>query len=353
MKTFYVNSLEDIDKFLKNFSEDNFLLLLIASEEKDESISKILESLNEKNINYGGGVFPGVIYNGKALWKGAVGIVLDRVIKSKLIHKRQDIEELKEYKEVSSGESVFIFIDGFMPGIETLLEDIHFTLGNTLYAGCGAGDLNNPERRSIFSREGFIRNGALVIITREKINVKVKHGWKRLYGPFLVTDAEGNRIKYINWEPAFRFYKKILKEYEGIDITRENFFEVAKAYPFGMLKEKGEDIVRDPINAEPDNAIVCVGEVPRNSVIYIMKGIKENLINAAREVTEGIRRKVLLFDCISRVLFLDKHIDKELKAACEGIGICVGCFSIGEIASYGGLQPEFFNKTIVGVIWEE
>ena len=60
---------------------------------------------------------------------------------------------------------------------------------------------------------------------------------------------------------------------------------------------------------------------------------------------------VIVVDCISRVLFLDKNFHQELTSIRQGIDIPnllpEGILSLGEISFYGDELLEFFNKTTV------
>ena len=119
-----------------------------------------------------------------------------------------------------------------------------------------------------------------------------------------------------------------------------------------------EMVVRDPI-AVDGNGLVCVGEVPLNSLVYILKGNKDSLIAGAvyaRELAESIYQQVvddknkkpitLIMDCVSRVLFLQSNFKKELEKVYTGYPL-LGALTIGEIANTGRNYLEFYNKTSV------
>ena len=68
--------------------------------------------------------------------------------------------------------------------------------------------------------------------------------------------------------------------------------------------------------------MVLVGDIPRHSTINILKGKSNNLIkssgNAIRKAIEQLDCKqnennVILFDCISRSIFLGDNFVKELE----------------------------------------
>lgn len=99
--------------------------------------------------------------------------------------------------------------------------------------------------------------------------------------------------------------------------------------------------------------LVCVGEVPQGALVRVLNGTPQTLISAAKEARKCIDEsafptsgELLLFDCISRVLFLGQDIEQELAAVGCGEPV-VGAFTLGEIAKNGQDYLEFLNKTTV------
>ncbi|MDI6735053.1 MAG: FIST C-terminal domain-containing protein [bacterium] len=140
-------------------------------------------------------------------------------------------------------------------------------------------------------------------------------------------------------------------------VIHEKFYDVTMRYPFGIYKEGAEDIVRDPIMANEKDELICVGEVPENSLLNILKGEPNSLIQAAGQAAKEVCTKEihcsLVADCVSRTLFLGEDFARELAAVKENLVVTgnqvipAGMLTLGEIASYGETFLEFFNKTIV------
>jgi hypothetical protein len=112
----------------------------------------------------------------------------------------------------------------------------------------------------------------------------------------------------------------------------------------------------------PDNGLVCVGEIPPGSFVRLLHGQPESLIAAAkkaRQLAEQATRhniasgNAFIIDCISRVLFLENRISEELKAA-GGQHRLFGALTLGEIANSGQDYLEFINKTtVIGIFDDE
>ena len=70
--------------------------------------------------------------------------------------------------------------------------------------------------------------------------------------------------------------------------------------------------MRDPI-LKDDNHIRCVGNIPVNSMVYLLKSNIDSLITSAEQAailaTNGTDSSnfsaTMIFDCISRVLYME------------------------------------------------
>ncbi|WP_202319976.1 FIST signal transduction protein [Archaeoglobus neptunius] len=288
------------------------------------------ENFNEiKSENVFGAVFPGVIFNGRRYDDKIIAVEFDF--------------EVKVYRGVVDrveGKTLMIFGDALHADIESLIEKIYFKLGNRIkYIGGGAGSMRS-RIKCLFDRAGFFSESILLAFLPHDFNIAVRHGWRELDQSFISTEVDGRRIIELDWKPAFEVYREAL-ELSGVQISRKNFFEVALAFPFGLSKVKGEDIIRDPIGLDGDS-IICAGNVPQNCILKLMHGDKEDLIKATRDCLESVENAVLSFDCISRAIFLGEDLDRELRYLKDTFG----ALTIGEIGCDDGFL-EFHNKTVV------
>ena len=184
----------------------------------------------------------------------------------------------------------------------------------------------------------------MLALTNIESGIGVSHGWASISGPYKVTDAESNVIRSLDWEPAFDVYQRVVNDASDVLVTHDNFFELAKGYPFGISRLGAEYIVRDPIVVDEDGSLVCVGEVPAESYIDILSGSLDSLVSAsnhARRLAEEAYASskegplIVFIDCISRVLFLQDDFDQELAAVYHTGDRMVGALTLGEIANRG------------------
>jgi hypothetical protein len=206
----------------------------------------------------------------------------------------------------------------------------------------------------LFTNDGVIADSAVIGITSIKTAIGVRHGWKKIKGPYKVTESEGNAVKTIDWKPAFEVYANIIKEHSGLVITERNFFDISKLFPFGLNRMGSEIIVRDPF-ASVGSSLILATPVPNESFFEVLNGDIDSLVEAAKNATEhcfstmneGEGKTIFLFDCVSRYLMYGVDFKKELAAVNQAGVPVIGVLSMGEIANSGNDYMELYNKTCV------
>ena len=226
--------------------------------------------------------------------------------------------------------------------------------------GSGAGKMTLKQEPVIFSRRGIFQNAALIVSHKNEIKVGVENGWEYLEGPFLVSSSNKNILKSLNFKNAFDVYKNIVEKDSGLTFTDDNFFDIAKSYPLGIVKFNKEIVVRDPIALDENNNLILVGDVEQNATINILKGEKSRLIASAKTAIVKVLNKtdkdfenVLVFDCISRSIFLKDEYKQEILNIKNEIPDkkLFGALTLGEISNSGNEYINFYNKTcVVGVL---
>lgn len=367
----------DLEKsigLIKEMKKDDDVVLILLAEKDKPDIDSMISQLNKERISFFGGIFPAVIYDDKKYEAGAVITILPAVASPYLIKGLSTGKiELPDFKEEITEEpskkyTAIVLVDGLTANISLFLSNLYNRLGNAVnYFGGGAGSLTLKPMPCLFTSEGFVQDAAIVTFVKLKSKLGVRHGWKKVMGPFVVTNSYKNVICELNWKNALQVYQEVIERDSGKKLNRENFYDLAMKYPFGMSKEGAEDIVRDPLTANEKGELICVGEVPENSVVNILKGKDESLIQAAQQAADEcliVPAKAglchyLVADCISRVLFLGEDFEKELFSVKKSLSslnnqvISEGMLTLGEVSSYGDAFLEFFNKTIiVGVLYE-
>jgi hypothetical protein len=305
-----------------------------------------------------GGVFPQLIYDWRNHERGYIVVGVPETITVHnipgLSDPGADFAALLE-ASLAGGvapESLLILVDGLSSRIGALLDGIYDNLGSDpTYFGGGAGSLSFQSKPCLFSNSGMLADHAQLTRLRGRFSLAVEHGWETFAGPFVVTNSTRNVIHSLDFRPAIEVYREHVEADSGRVIGDDNFFDIAKAYPFGLEKPDGSILVRDPIGRVL-NDLTCVGEVPTNSVVHLLRGQTANLIQAAASGAAAIPQgtgPAILADCISRVLFLEEDFARELDAVRQAMGErpLFGVLTLGEIANGGDYCLEFYNKTFV------
>lgn len=264
--------------------------------------------------------------------------------------------------DISDGiDSLLLFVDGLSPYMDPFITAFDTCSGGLAVLGTGVGCKDFTQRPVVFDREGLYQDRALVVGTGMRLQIAAKHGWRTIHGPIVVTRAEENILHELNGQPAFDVYRNILRSLENVEIGREDFFDVAKSYPFGVSTSRGgEIIIRDPFMANEDGSLTIVSSVKNEDTLYVMKGEKAELIDSSRRLSreafaQATGRQAILFDCISRVLFLEDDFTQEIEAVFVNSGkpdlSVLGITSIGEITNIGHDEIKIMNKTtLLGVV---
>lgn len=352
-----------IDEALTHIPRQLTLVILIA-EGGNPDLENINSIFMQSGFKYAGALFPKILFADTVHDQGLiilpVSADISPIIVNGLDSGQINLSQLPDSKSLQQ-HTLFIMLDGLSQHVSGFLRFLYGHYGaNVVYLGGGAGSLSLKQAPCILSNAGLAQDQAIIIPYPKKIKLGVNHGWKRLMGPLIATEVEDTVIKQINWQPALDVYKDVVDQESDQSINQQNFFDIAKGYPFGLEKNDAEDIVRDPIMALDDGSLVCVGEVPENAVIHILKGQPDELIDSAKDASEFSTDQnpeplkfALVVDCISRTLFLQDRFNEEINSinktfmqhGCRTVP--VGALTLGEISSIGDGYLEFLNKTVV------
>ncbi|GGY65987.1 hypothetical protein GCM10011613_07360 [Cellvibrio zantedeschiae] len=343
-------------------------LMILACSANNHSPRVLESSLQSYPIPICGGIFPSVFYADTKLDKGFILVGFPFVISVtnydlSVNQTAPDFNSplVRDAEQPQSSFDLLVFIDAMANATEPFINVLYETLGGGIdVIGGGAGSIDFKQRPCVFSRKGLLMNTALVVRLPVPMQCAVEHGWEVLNGPYLVTEAEDTKIKTLNYLPAFDVYKNVIEEIADYKFTKENFFQISQNFPLGILSINDDILVRDPIQVR-GKELFCVGSVPVNSMIYILSGNDEHIVRAAENAGVLAHKESqtanqeslnfsLVFDCVSRVLYLGDKFPQEMAAIQRGLGgqrSIVGALSIGEIANTCRGTINLLNKSIV------
>jgi len=358
-----------IEEFVTNVSQS---IILLATSDNTWNMDEVSYWLRQCSIPVAGGFFPGVIAGErKHQTNTIVALSSTHLLDKRLVNGLSKGEsfittQLSQHGDAKAqGRSYLVFIDGLSQNIERFTDVFYRTMGeSTATIGGGAGSLEFIQKPCIFTENGIVEDAALIIELPLPLSVGIQHGWEIYAGPHLVTESDGVAVRQLNYTNALDIYREEILTHSGINLAEHDFFEVAKQFPLGIEKLDAEPLVRDPIQTIND-ALVCVGEVPQNAMIYLLEGKTSKLTAAAKTAasnavaahyasSQQALTACFTVDCISRVLFMDLDFALELQAITDALPadvLHVGVLSLGEIGNVEAGPIEWLNKTtVVGVV---
>ena len=256
---------------------------------------------------------------------------------------------------------LLLLTDGLAGDQQEILRGAYGVLGAgvPLVGGCAGDDLKMS--RTLQLHGDRILSDSVVaagIASSAPLGIGVRHGWRRVGEPMLVTASEGNRVYTLDDRPALDVYLERMGVPAAPATNDEGLARLALTHPLGLSRPNGEEHVRFIGGADSaDRSLACVAEVPQGALVWLMTGDAESVLAAADAACGdslaalGGRPPVgmLAFDCIARRGVLgDDGIRTEIDrlAASAGGAPVAGFYTYGEIARTKGISG-FHNQTLV------
>jgi len=256
---------------------------------------------------------------------------------------------------------LLLLTDGLAGDQQEILRGAYGVLGATvpLVGGCAGDDLKMS--RTLQLHGDRILSDSVVaagIASNAPLGIGVRHGWRRVGEPMLVTASAGNRVYTLDDRPALDVYLERMGASAAPGTSDEGLARVALTHPLGLSRPNGEEHVRFIGGADfAERSLLCVAEVPQGALVWLMTGNAESMLAAADAACDDSRAALggrapvgmLAFDCIARRGVLgDDGIRTEIDriAACAGGAPVAGFYTYGEIARTKGISG-FHNQTLV------
>jgi len=317
--------------------------------------------VNKLKVPIFGGVFPGLIVNSRFEPKGILAVGLANDIHVSVIENISNISphSVNVSLTSSSVHSVVIMVDALSRQIDGYLQQVLYSLSDDCCVfGGGAGTLAFHPQPCLFSPKGMHQDAMLLVEMTTEWDLAVGHGWEVLAGPYLANKVDDNRIVELNFESADKLYQRVVEEHSSLLFDEHDFFDIAKTFPFGLARLDDTVLIRDPIKVD-EKGLICAGDIPENTMLYIMRGDAQKLISAASGAVRNTLVNMIstqhmgdciLFDCVSRQLFLRDEFTRELQQIHAELGQhhrLVGGLVLGEIALDESGILSLHNKTAV------
>jgi hypothetical protein len=256
---------------------------------------------------------------------------------------------------------LLLLSDGLAGDQQEIVRGAHGVLGAAipLVGGCAGDDLR-MSRTFQFYGDRVLTDSVVAagIASNAPLGVGVRHGWRRVGEPMLVTSSKSNRVYTLDDRPALDAYLELLGVTGPSQPDQEGLARLALTHPLGLGRSTGEDQVRFIGGGDfAERSLSCIAEVPQGALVWIMEGDARSVLEATDAAcgdslaTLGGRPPLglIAFDCIARRAVLgEEGIQSEIgRLATMASGAPVaGCYTYGEIARTRGVRG-FHNQTLV------
>lgn len=353
-------------------------VLALLPEAEKGAVGRIQTVCTQRKLALVGAVFPALVEGGEFRTQGLWLLRFDSMpyvaLHENLPHDADGAARVAEQignqvrAQINDGPQVTLFLlfDALVPNISTLLDELYLQLANRVhYVGANAGSETFQPMPCLFDNARTIQNGVLLMLLQPHLGAMLAHGYCAPPKMISATSTEGNRIRQIDWRPAFEVYQELVRAQSGVEVTHENFYQHAVHFPFGIIRANHEVLVRIPVALEEDGSLFCVGEVPANAVLTLLEAPKIDSPHTLQTLVQGLTElngelagsEMLLFYCAGRRLHLGLEAASNelhqftLRTRAAQVA---GALSLGEIGS--SLQwgyPLFHNATLVATRWDK
>jgi len=343
---------------------------LVAESDK-RCIAQLQALCRRVSIPLLGAIFPELINRGELSNQGLVVAKINSLLHYAIcrqITSSQEgnnncvssIVEISKYgQSENSKHTLILVIDAMVPKIASLLEKIYFRLGDSVnYMGVNCGSETFKPMPCLFDSNELVEDAVLAFTIPNKDGAILEHGYLMPNEMIAATSTDNNCIVTINWRPAFDVYSELVQKQYGVKITKENFYENAVHFPFGVVRADSEVLVRIPVALQDDGSLFCVGEVPEHAVLTLLKAedadshtTVQRLVDNFSENTPGT---LLTFYCAGRRMHMGERASAETRFLQNQLSTAnvIGALSLGEIgSSTKDGYPLFHNATLVCTAW--
>lgn len=254
---------------------------------------------------------------------------------------------------------LLLLTDGLAGDQQEIVRGAYGVVGATvpLVGGCAGDDLRMKATYQLHGGDVHTDSVVGVAISSDApFGIGVRHGWRTVSDPMLVTRSGGNRVFTLDDKPALDVYLDRLGAPADARVDAAAFTRFALTHPLGMARRSGEPQVRFVAEAGfADRSLGCIAEVPQGGLTWFMEGDAASVLGATDVATDAAVAALggqpplglLAFDCIARREVLGPYgIEAETARVASHGAPVAGFYTYGEIARTHGITG-FHNQTLV------
>ncbi|MGE5279981.1 MAG: FIST signal transduction protein [Deltaproteobacteria bacterium] len=259
-------------------------------------------------------------------------------------------------------QQALIFPDGLIENGSELLRGIQGILGMSFpILGASSADNFRFVRTYQYFGPNLLSNSVVGAVVGGGLafGMGLRHGWKPLGKPHVITGSRGNVVKTIDDKPAIELYASYFGK-PAAEVAK-NLARISAYYPLGLyVPGEREYILRNALRVDEEGGLVCTGDAAAGTEIRLMMGTKKHALAAATEAANEARASLkncaikgaLVFESIARSKLLGRLTEEEMSRIKEILGDVplLGISTYGEQAPLQSLEyhgcSHFHNETL-------
>jgi hypothetical protein len=255
---------------------------------------------------------------------------------------------------------LMMLTDGLVRDQESILRGAYGVLGAAvpLFGGASA-DGWRMTGSYLFADDRVLTDAvvAVTIASEAPISVAVRHGWRTVGEPMIVTSAGDGRVYTLDDRPAMDVYLERLGAPPEAYTDTEVFKDFALSRPLGVQRRSGVEARNLSTEVDMEGRSIGGGSaIDHGGLTWAMTGDEDSILEATdavcQEALTGLRGSapvgMLTFSCAAlRAVLGDEGIQREGKHIgtwADGVPFA-GFYTYGEIARARGIDG-FHNQTL-------
>jgi hypothetical protein len=258
-------------------------------------------------------------------------------------------------------QALVVLTDGLVTGPEEVVAGAYAVVGASMPMVGGASCPDPAAGRTFQFHGGEVVHRAVVgaaIGSDAPFGVGLRHGWRKVGEPMIVTKSSRNEVYTLDDRPAVEAYLRRLGAPPAAFTDPAAFERFAESRPIGVRSRSGEVVRNVGSSARlAEGWLSSSGEVPEGGLIWPMEGDAGTVLQAAGDACADAAARLggrtplglIAFDCETRARFLGADGRREevaRMAAHAGPAPLAGLYTWGEIARTKGING-FHNQTLV------
>ena len=256
---------------------------------------------------------------------------------------------------------MLLLTDGLSGDQQEIVRGAYQVLGAgvPLVGGCAGDDLKMRQTYQFFDDKVLTDAVVAAAISSDgAFGIGVRHGWRKVGEPMLVTRSHGNRVYTLDDQPALDLYLERLGIEKTGDLDQAQVAGIAQTHPLGLSRQRSEEQIRFVSGCDfAERSLTCIAEVPQGGLVWLMEGDADSVLAATDAACADSLASLegqqplgfIAFDCIARRSVLGEDgIVSEISRISQNAGGApvAGFYTYGEIARTSGMSG-FHNQTLV------